>query len=67
MKRTDLLIAKLKAKQLVRGAVQSHQQKFAPPQPQQGEQNAPGNPNQTQTPPDQPAGQPADNGLASQP
>lgn len=53
MNRLDLLIADLRAKQIIRKVVEEHQKKF---QPQQGNQNASVNPStqqQTQIPPNQ--------------
>jgi hypothetical protein len=69
MKRRDLLIAKLKAKQKVREALIAHKTRFAPPPPQQEMMNNASNPQQTQTPPaaDQPTGYGSDNGLGGQP
>ena len=71
MKRKDLLIAKLKAKQMIRQAVALHQKNFAPPappQPQQEQQNAGTQPIPTpETPTDQPDGLSPDDGSGGQP
>jgi hypothetical protein len=72
MKRTDILIAKLRAKQKIREVVMVHQANFAPPAPppQQEQQNAGTQPLPTEaTPPapDQSNGYSPDNGLAEQP
>lgn len=39
MNRTDLLLADLKAKRLVREALLKHQSQYAPPPPPQGQEN----------------------------
>lgn len=51
MNRTDLLLADLKAKRLVREALLKHQSLFTPPPPPQGQENVTQSNIQQQQPP----------------